>query len=144
MYPSVGPYYVVPDKSRTGWTLLSLAERDPITGEKLFSESELCHFELLGNVVEYFKTNFSIDISGIGKRCLPRGRIEHINNWQVLHGRDTPTMVRNQIVDDFGLHAVIPDWNYSEFQSMLDRDQERLILVAPFMRELFDNTDTIK
>ena len=138
-YPSIGVYYVVPDKSLSNWTLLSLAQRDPLTGETQNIEADLCHYQLLGNVVSYFLANFNIDIGDIGKRCLPRGRIELQNDqWKVLHGNDTPAVVRNQIVDEFGLHSVTTKWEYSEFQSILNRDQEKLVLRMPEMKELFE------
>lgn len=144
IYPSIGVYYVVPDKSLSNWVLLSLSQRDPLTGESQNTEADLCHYQLLGNVVSYFLTNFNIDIGGIGKRCLPRGRVELQNNnqWKVFHGNDTPAVVRNQIVDEFGLHSIMAKWEYSEFQSMLDRDKEILISRMPEVKELFEQLES--
>jgi len=143
-YPTAGVYYAVPAKNQTNWILMSLAQRDPTTGKHLISEGEACHHQLFIDVIQYFKTNFNIDIEGIGKRCLPRGRIEQKQDqWKILHGNDTPFFTKNQIIDEFGLHSVNPKFEYWEFQSMLDRDQERLFIQAPFVKEMLETTETI-
>lgn len=140
-YPSSGVYYCLPNKSKTGWVLSHITERDVDTGEGSLPESELSHAQQYSFVVSYFQENFGVDISDIGRRCLPRGRIIDQKDgkgfWIILHGDDTPGIMRHQIISEFGLSGVRNSkWQYDEYESMKKEQTERLITRCPFMKDL--------
>jgi hypothetical protein len=98
-------------------------------------------------VIEYFQKNFDIDISMIGRKCLPRARIEapeialegvrQGHGWLVLHGNDLPSILNHQLLDEFGLRDVKPIMKYVAFETMDPIDKKKLIEQVPFMKELF-------
>ena len=148
MYPSVGVSYAVPSVSKTGWELMSLVERDADTGEYSgMSGVNLAHYNLYPMVIEYFQVHFDIDISSVGRKCLPRVRIESPESliegkreghgWLVLHGNDMPSILNHQILDEFGLRNVSPDFKYVAYETMDSTDKSQLIRLVPFIKELF-------
>lgn len=148
-YPSIGVYYLVPDQTKMGWMVFALAERNPDTGEHSgLSEMDLAHSNLYAEVVYYFDSMFGVDISDIGRNCLPRGRISapetaipgtlSAHGWKVLHGNDTPTYLRHEVVAEFGLNSVDPEWEHQKFEETDPLAKNELIKKVPFMHRLFE------
>jgi len=144
LYPSIGVCYAVPNVSKQGWDLMFMSERNADTGEyNGIPVMNLAHYNLYPMVIEYFQKNFEIDISMIGRKCLPRARVEKEtkeHGWRVLHGDDMPTVLPHQILDEFGLRNVNPTFEYTLFEKMDPTDKTRLIEQAPFMKKLLGDS----
>lgn len=139
-YPSkYGVYYCVPNKTLTGWNVLTLQERDPDTGDFNYpeeGESVYAHANLYLEVVFYFQKEFGIDISDIGRRCIPRGRIAP--GCKILHGNDTPKEVYYKIVDLFGYTNITHEFVEDDYQAMDSADKEHLIRRFPEINQLME------
>jgi hypothetical protein len=139
-YPSRGVYYCLPSKDASHWILLHRTERNVDTGEGFTVESELSHAQQYSEVVEYFQQNFNVDISDIGRRCIPRGRIEKGKvDWIIQHGDDTPITMRHQVIAEFGLSGLSNvNWEFDSYESMEIEQRQRLLERCPLLKPLFE------
>lgn len=131
-FPSKGIYFCVPVPQWKFWRLYKATTVDVDTGEKATPDAELDHDAQFPFVARYFKEVFGVDISGLGKRCLPRGRVlgpeETGGQWVILHGNDTPERMRHQIRAEFGLDGMKDVvWRGEEMEAM-DSDEKRKLI----------------
>ena len=144
-YVSSGVYYALPERSKTNWVIFPITEVNVDTGEFQYPEYELTHGQMYATVVGYFQDNFGEDISDIGRRCLPRGRVEKVGDvWKIYHGSDSPMAIRHEILTEFGFGGK-PNYSfeYSGYQAMEEPEKLRLIERVPFMKELFEQPTII-
>jgi hypothetical protein len=143
-HPTTGIYYCVPSPDKNTWLVLAETAFDVDTGDFKNADHQLSHGLQYIQVVDYFKENFNVDISDIGKNCIPRGRVDFLavagkSKYIVLHGNDTPYIVIHQIISEFGLSGISDvTWEYTPFEAMDLDSKVALLKRCPFMEELFD------
>lgn len=130
--PAEGVYYAVPkDSSFETWD---------ITFVRADEVEEPMHWDLWTDyTVDLLKDRFDlneVDINLIKTQYtgMPRGRIQKVRRdgggykWIILHGNDSPDVIRHQVVAAFGLLEIkrnnMLEWIYEEHEKMNEIEKD--------------------